>query len=254
MSFSSPQLVNLFNLDFFNVTLDEMIEVLARDVQLNRRVLVQTVNVDHIVLIKEDQQFCDFVSSADYITCDGMPILWSSKLTRRPLKSRVTGADLAVSLCATSFHNDFRIYFFGAKPGVAARAKEHVLTLFPNAQIVGYYSPSSDEIMDPTESRRMCHGINQTGANVLLLALGTPKQEKWYQRYKNILEPNVTIGVGAAIDFLAGEQMRAPLIVQQIGLEWFYRLTQDPHRLWKRYLWRDMLFIPIFLKFLIRRL
>lgn len=240
--------VKLFELQFDAVNLEQMIETIVNDIKLNNKVFIQTVNVDHLILMKKDVLFKRIVHSASYVTCDGMPILWTSKLRGSGLPQRVTGADLTIELFKHSREKELKIFIFGAAPGVAETAKKQAETIYSGVNIVGTYSPHPNELVDRDRNKDICLKINQSGANILLMALGTPKQEKWYWDNKEMLNINVVIGVGAAIDFIAGIQKRAPVWVREFGFEWLYRLINEPRRLWKRYLYQDMKFIPLFIK------
>lgn len=240
--------IRLFDLDFSCVTLTQMINELRKIIESGKKTFIQTVNVDHLILMQEDRNFREITKSADYITCDGTPILWVSKLKKRKLPERVTGADLTLEICRKSAVNNFKIFILGAAPQVAEKAKREAKRMYPNVMIKGCYSPEEYELKDEEKNEKICKMINRSGANILLIALGAPKQEKWYWENRGLLKVNVAIGVGAAIDFLAKEKRRAPAWIGKIGLEWLYRLLHEPKRLWKRYLVRDMRFIPLLVK------
>lgn len=241
--------VNLFNINFNIVTMDQIIAYLAKVVAEDLSIFIQTVNVDHIILTRKDNFFKKIVDSADIVTCDGMPIVWTSKIKKTPLPERVTGADLTIELCKYSSQYNFKIFILGGEPGVAERAERVAKKLYGNdVKIVGFYSPHYEELINEDSNKIICSIINKSEANVLLMALGTPKQEKWYWNYKKYLKPNVIIGVGAAIDFLAGNKKRAPYWIRNFGFEWLYRLVKEPKRMYKRYLIRDIKFIPLLFK------
>lgn len=244
--------VNLFEINFANVTNNEMIYFLSQAIKKNDHLFIQTVNVDHVVLSKKDNQFKRIIDSADVVTCDGMPIVWISKIKGKPILERVTGADLAVEICRLSSKFGFKVYLFGGGPNVADEAKKNIEILFPGAKVVGTYCPSNEELQSKKMSRKLCEDINYCKPNILLLALGAPKQEKWYWRNKEYIEANVTIGVGAAIDFLAGSKKRAPRWIRNAGFEWLFRLALEPKRMLKRYLVRDLKIIPLFIKELMK--
>jgi N-acetylglucosaminyldiphosphoundecaprenol N-acetyl-beta-D-mannosaminyltransferase len=207
--------------------------------------LVATVNVDHMVLAARDAEFYHILRNADLVLADGMPIVWLSCLLRTPLPERVTGSDLTIELCRRSRDLGLRLFFLGAEPGVAEAAKDRAEVLYPGVKIVGTSSPSRQEVEDQVASRRIVEVVNGSGANVLLVAFGAPRQERWLWRHRSHLQTAVNIGVGASIDFLAGRVKRAPRWMQDAGLEWLYRLTREPRRLGKRYLGRDLYFLSI---------
>lgn len=206
---------------------------------------VVTVNSDILLQAQRDPELAAIISDAYLVTADGMPILWLSRIIGHPLKERVTGADLTTSLCANSASFGLRLFFLGAQPGVAERAREKALEKWPDAHIVGTYSPTPEELMNPESSHRIVRLINESNANVVLVAFGAPKQERWISRHITETDAPVMIGVGASLDFLAGSVPRAPEWMQKVGVEWFFRLLSEPRRLWKRY-WSDLAIFRLF--------
>ncbi|MGG4000399.1 WecB/TagA/CpsF family glycosyltransferase [Anoxybacillus kestanbolensis] len=214
---------------------------------------IHTANVDHLVLIQKDKHFKDIINNSDLVTCDGMPIVWVSKLYKNSIPERVTGADITERILLESDIRGLRVFLLGAKPGVAARAAEKIRKRNPQAKIVGYYSPTNEELSNELKNQEIIKKINNSNANVLLVAFGSPKQEKWINKYRQNLFPNVTIGVGAAFDFIAEEIKRAPKFIREMGFEWLYRLLKEPRRLWKRYILNDSKFVIYVLLDLLRR-
>lgn len=197
--------------------------------------IISTVNSDILLMTHKDSKFRDWINDSWIITADGMPIIWISHLLGNPLPERVTGADLTFEICMQATRRGFIPYFLGAGPGVAERAKERIENLAPGLRVAGYYSPTSEELSCSESSKALVERINQSGANILLVALGAPKQESWIAQHKNELTVAVVIGVGASIDFLAGAIPRAPMWIRSLGFEWAYRLSREPRRLCKRY-------------------
>jgi len=156
------------------------------------------------------------------------------------LPERITGSDLVPALCADSARTGLRLFFLGAAPGVGAKAAERAEALYPGCRIAGVEAPAPAEIDDPDASRALCARINAARADVLLVALGMPRQERWLVRHRDDLEAPVRMGVGASLDFLAGRVKRAPRFIQRAGLEWAWRLAAEPRRLWRRYLVEDL--------------
>lgn len=246
--------IELFDVKFNKVTMPEFLELLTELITANKKNnLVQTVNVDHIMLMKEDPEFDHIVRNAELVTCDGMPIVWASKFKTAKLPERVTGADMTLEIFKHSAANNYKVFLLGAAPGVADLAAQKAREVYPGAQISGVYSPAKEELEDAEASQAICRRINESGANILLIALGAPKQEKWYWKNKEFLDVNAIIGVGASIDFIAGTQERAPVWMQNAGMEWSYRLLKNPNRMFQRYVVRDSKFLPLFLKEIIKR-
>ncbi|MFZ5918247.1 MAG: WecB/TagA/CpsF family glycosyltransferase [Chloroflexota bacterium] len=194
---------------------------------------IATVNADFVVKSFQDPELLDILQHADMLTADGMPLVWGARLLGVPLEGRVTGADMVPALAQRAAQEGWSLYFLGAAPGVAARAGEILQERYPGLEIAGVYSPPLSTIfeMEPAIVER----INASGADVLLVAFGNPKQEKWINMHRTALTCAVAVGVGGSFDFIAGQTKRAPAWMQKSGLEWLYRLLQEPRRLWKRY-------------------
>jgi N-acetylglucosaminyldiphosphoundecaprenol N-acetyl-beta-D-mannosaminyltransferase len=209
--------------------------------------LVATLNVDFLVNSlgfsprkPRHPELLSILRNADIITADGFPIVLLSKISGYPLKERVTGADLVTALAAKAAQTGKSIYLLGGAQGSANKAATKLTTDYPGLVIAGTSAP-----MIATEGENMadwCHAdekivneINNSKADILLLALGNPKQELWFNRNKHRLSVPVSIGVGGTFEFLIGVVSRAPLWMQNNGMEWLYRIAQDPKRLLKRY-------------------
>ncbi len=199
---------------------------------------VATANTDFIVNALSDDELHQILTSADLVTADGMPVVWSARMLRSSIPERVTGADLVPEIAAMAAARGFKIYLLGAREDVALRAAFNLQKKHPGLIIVGSASPHAINMDDPNdpESAKILDDIRSVRPDILLVAFGNPKQEKWIYRNRAELQSvAVCIGVGATLDFLAGEARRAPKWMQRNGLEWLHRLSQDPLRLWRRY-------------------
>jgi N-acetylglucosaminyldiphosphoundecaprenol N-acetyl-beta-D-mannosaminyltransferase len=206
---------------------------------------VFTPNVDHVVLADEDAGLRDSYSRVNLSLADGMPMLWAARLLGKPLPEKVSGSDFVPLLLERAAERGWRVYFLGGAPGVAALARDKLRERLPRLEVVGVDAPRIDP-GDPVEVRdRLVDGIRATAPHLVLVALGAPKQEVWIDRTRDALRPAVLLGVGASLDFVAGTVARAPRWMSNAGLEWLYRLSREPRRLWKRYLVRDPKFIVI---------
>jgi N-acetylglucosaminyldiphosphoundecaprenol N-acetyl-beta-D-mannosaminyltransferase len=242
---ASP-IVELFGLKFSAVTLEQAADLLLRDGANRTRGLVITPNVDHVVLISKNDRLRAIYQHARWLFADGMPIVWLSRLRGHPrLPARVTGADLFVRLCAKAAGTNLRLFFLGAAPGVAATAASAVEAACPGLKIAGVYSPPIGFDDSVVETRRIIELCNAARPDVLFLGLGTPKQEFWAAANMDRLDVGPILCVGGAFDFVAGRTVRAPRLVQTVGMEWAWRLAHEPKRLWKRYLVRDSRFIGL---------
>lgn len=236
--------LTLFNLALENVTLGDATEMLMAAARAERPGgLAVTPNVDHIVMIEHDAEMRRIFRCATYRFVDGMPLVWLSRLLVKPgLVARVTGSDLLVSIAEAASRDGTKLYFLGGLPGVADRAAMRLRERFPGLIVAGSYCPPFGFEKDEAECRRIVQRINNSGASILFIGVGTPKQEKWVDAWMPMLNPRVMLGVGAAFDFVAGTARRAPALMQRWGLEWLWRLARDPRRLAHRYLIRDSYF------------
>ena len=202
---------------------------------------VATVNVDFVVRALRDGDLKRILQTADLVVPDGMPVVWLARAVGARLPERVTGADMVPRLAELSAQHGYRIFFLGGRPDVLDIALANMQAAYPGVQVCGSYSPplASLEKMDHEEILRRVEAANP---DVLLVAFGNPKQEKWIHMHRHRLKVPVCIGVGGTVDFMAGHVQRAPVWMQRTGVEWLYRLGREPKRLWKRYAWDSVAF------------
>jgi len=206
--------------------------------QKNR--LVATANVDFIINAhkgnsKNSKPLLKILRNADLVTADGMPLVWLSKLIGAPVKERVTGADMVPALAEKAAESGNSIYLFGGANGAAKETAQILSSQYDGLKIAGTTAPMID-MDDNLENMIEIARINITNPDILLIALGNPKQELWFEKYEKYLRVPVSIGVGGTFEFISGRTFRAPLWIQKSGLEWIYRIMQDPKRLIMRYL------------------
>jgi N-acetylglucosaminyldiphosphoundecaprenol N-acetyl-beta-D-mannosaminyltransferase len=190
-----------------------------------------------VALSRSDKEFKEIIDNADLVTPDSTGILLGAKVMGTPLPNRVTGCDLSKELCKAAAEDGFSIYLFGAKPGVAEQAAHNLCELFPTLKIAG----TRDGYFKDSENDEIVSKIKESGAKVILVAFGIPKQEKWIRNYLEKTGANVAIGVGGTFDVFSGNIKRAPEWMQKHGLEWLFRLIQDGSKISK------VAFIPKFL-------
>ena len=234
-----------------NQTMDEtissifgMVDDYAAD---GRARQVATVNVDFVVntlswRLKNIRhpELLDILRRADLVTADGMPLVWISRLLGVPLKERVTGADLTPKLAEEAAKRQKSIFFLGGKGDVGQKAAHVLKHRYHDLKIAGVYSPfvhvDGEAIVSAEEQdAAVIERVNSSGADMLLIGFGNPKQEVWFHRNRDKLKVPVSIGIGGTFEFIVGSVSRAPEWMQKAGLEWIYRITQDPKRLIKRY-------------------
>jgi N-acetylglucosaminyldiphosphoundecaprenol N-acetyl-beta-D-mannosaminyltransferase len=227
--------VEVLGITIDNLTMGEVLSSIDDFIAQGKPASIHTVNASHVRLHKADEEFAEAYAGADLVTADGMPILWAASLLGNPLREKVSGSDLTRVICEESAKRGYKIYLFGASPGVAEKAKQRCEQRYPGIRIEGVYSPDRKELEDEKSNRALIGQINSSGANILFVGLGAPFREIWILRSKPLLNVPVIIGCGGAIDYLAGTIRRPAPWVIQLGLEWFVRLVQDPRRYWKRY-------------------
>ncbi len=199
---------------------------------------IATINADFVVNALHDPELRHILQTVDMATADGTPVVLGARLLGVPLAGRVTGVDMVPALAERAAKRGYSVYLLGAKPGVAAQAGAVLQERYPGLTIVGVDSPPNVPLTEMDTS--VLDAIHTAQPDILLVAFGNPKQEKWIHMHAHELYVPICIGVGGTFDMIAGITRRAPLWMQRMGLEWTYRLLQEPGRLWKRYV-RDML-------------
>jgi len=238
--------INMFDLSFNATTLNQAVELVVNAGIERKKGLVVTPNVDHLVKLQKDKLMRDVFHAAMFRFADGMPLVWFSRLfMASSLPGRVTGADLLPAVATQAAYKGVKLFLCGGNPGVASLAAEKLIQTNPGLEIVGTYCPPFGFEHDAEESLRIVNMINTSGADILFVGVGAPKQEKWAYQYFDQLQVGPILGVGAALDFSAGTIVRCPRFLQSIGAEWLYRLASDPKRLWRRYLVDDVKFLGL---------
>lgn len=178
---------------------------------------------------------------------DGMPVVWAAKLLGGKINDRVYGPNLMLHSCGMAEKEGYSVFLYGSKPETLEKLKTTLVNRFPRLKIAGTYSPPFHKL-NTHEEREIIQMINAASPDILFVGLGVPKQEKWMLVFCHRIEVPISLGVGAAFDFISGEKKQAPSWMQKRGLEWFFRLMSEPMRLWKRYLIYNPLFIFLLLK------
>lgn len=198
-------------------------------------------NVHVVVTAKQNPQFSRIINEADMATPDGMPLAWVLRSRGFPGQERINGPDLLWRLCGYAEKEELSIFLYGSTSNTLELLADRLRTMFPRLVIAGAVSPPFRDLTDE-EDCKMTDLINESGATIVFVGLGCPKQEFWMAAHRGKVR-GVMIGVGAAFDYHAGTLKRAPIWMQQHGLEWFFRLVSEPQRLWKRYLVTNSLFL-----------
>ena len=235
----------LFNCPIDVLTMQETLQIIDSAIKEGKHIHHTVVNAAKIVKMQEDKELYESVISADIINADGMAVVWASRLLGKPLPERVTGIDLMQELIKLAYKRGYKIFFFGAREEVVKKVVEKYSKEYSTDIIAGYRNGYYSKEEEPLIAKQ----IAESGANILFVAISSPKKEKFLYKYKDVLKKvNFIMGVGGSFDVIAGKVKRAPKWMQKCGLEWFYRFLQEPKRMWKRYLIGNAKFIILVLK------
>ncbi len=218
-----------------NLTMDEVLDVVEASIAEGGFHQIATANVDFLMQSIHDEELYETLASCDVVLADGMPLVWASRLLGMELKQRVAGSDLVPQLAKLSAQRGFRIFMLGAEEESSRGAAEWMEKNYPGVRVAGRYCPKFQPL-EEMDHEEILSRIAASKPEILLVAFGNPKQEKWLAMHRQRLDVPVCIGVGGTFDFLSGKVSRAPEWMQRNGMEWFYRTMQEPTRLAKRYL------------------
>lgn len=219
--------VKILGVPVHPLTMSESVAVLEEKLQKKEQAFVVTANAEIIMMCQQDKEYNNIVSEqADLVLPDGAGAVWAGRYLGNEVPERVAGFDLYNQLLKLSADKGYKAYFFGGAPGVAEAAKNKAEELYPGVQIVGCRNGYFNE----TEEDAIIKEINDAAPDMLFVALGAPKQEKWLVKYRNQLRPRVLMGIGGSFDVLAGKMERAPKWMQEASLEWAFRLYKQPSR------------------------
>lgn len=220
--------IDILGVKIDKITAENALKKAEKMVRTDGVSTIFTPNPEIVMAAAEDKEFNEILNSADMCTPDGIGVVYAAKMLKTPLYERVAGYDLACGLLDSVRKTGEGVFLFGAKPGVAEAAKENLSTAYPGVNIVGMH----DGYFSDDENDDIINEINESGAKLLLVCLGAPKQEKWIFNNKSKLKTvTLCMGVGGALDVFAGVAKRAPEIFIKLNLEWFYRLCKNPSRI-----------------------
>lgn len=222
-----PEKVEILGLRVDRMTMDEVLQKVEEFIKDGGFHQVITLGTEMAVAASSDHEFKDVINSAHLVVPDSVGILWAAKKKGKPLAERVAGIDMIYRLSELAVKRGWSFYFLGAKQGIAEAAAENLSKAYPGLKITGthhgYFTDDNEVIED----------IKRCKPDILLAAMGFPKQEKWTWKNREILGVPVCIGVGGSLDVLSGKLKRAPEIFIKLGLEWFYRFLKEPCRFWR---------------------
>ena len=216
------------------LTINTLANEINRWIKDDFRSYIVLTGVHGIIEMQKNQELREINNNAGLVTPDGMPTVWYGKLLGYKSIEKVYAPDIMFKIFSQSTEFEYKHYLYGGKDGVAEKLSEILQKKYPGIEIVGTFCPPFRELTD-NEISDISEDINKSGANIVWCGLGCPKQEKWMYKFRNKLNAQVLIGVGAGFDFLSGEKPLASEFVKNSGFEWLYRLIKDPKYLWKRY-------------------
>lgn len=225
----------IMGIPFISSSFQETLDELVREIEQGHKCRVITANPEMVMLVKKDDEVKQIVQSADYVTPDGVGILLAGKLLGKPIRERITGYDLTLSLLSIANVKRWRLYLLGASPEVMEGVNHKIREQYPHIDLQSHHGFFNED-----EETSIVEQIKSHRPHLLLVALGMPKQEKWLQKYQDQLLFNLAMGVGGTFDVISGKVKRAPLLWQRLGVEWLYRLLKEPWR------WKRMLALPQF--------
>ena len=239
----------LINTYVNNINMSETINAIESMIIEERKSYIVAINVDVVIKIEHDSYLKEIVDNADMVLVDGKPLIWISKMFKKPIKEKISGSDLVPLLCEVSAKKGYKIFFIGGKDGIAEQARINLEEKYDRIKIVGTYAPPLGFENSKAELEKINELISSVRPDLLIVCFGCPKQEKFI--YENIGRYNakVSICAGATVDFLAGNVQRSPKWMSEYGLEWFYRFLQEPKRLFKRYFVDDLKIFKLILKY-----
>ncbi|MBI4717663.1 MAG: WecB/TagA/CpsF family glycosyltransferase [Planctomycetes bacterium] len=240
--------VCLFDMPLNALTFQEALDQLITLAQGDRTAYVVTANVDHVVRYHRDPSVRSLYTQADMVLADGMPLVWASRLLGKPLPERVAGSDLFPALCARAAEAEVPVFFLGGAPGTAERCAAILTERHPRLRVVGTHCPDFGFERDSERCSHIADMVRASGARILFVGLGAPKQENFIVAHREACGAKLSIGIGISFSFVCGDVVRAPRWLQRIGLEWLHRLVQEPGRLWRRYLIEDAAFARLVLR------
>ncbi len=229
---------HLFDIRIDALTARQVLSVIDNSIASRSRLLIGVVNAAKLVKMHHDQNLRRAVLGADMILADGMSVVWASRLLFRPLPERVAGIDLMTDMLKLADEKGYRVYCLGATEEVMQKVEDHIHRKVPGAKLVG----SRNGYYEADEEAEIAKAIGAARPDMLFVGMTSPKKEKFLSAHATTMNVPVCHGVGGSFDVIAGKVKRAPRLWQRLGMEWLYRVVQEPRRMWRRYLVTNTLF------------
>ncbi len=243
--------INFIDIPLDNLSMSETIDKINYAIINNNQIHHCVINAGKVVNMQDDKILKESVINSDIINADGMGVVWAARFLGYKIKERVAGIDLMENLVELSHRENYKCFFLGAKQEVVEKVVNYYTKKYSDKIIAGYRNGYFNEI----DEEDVIKQIKKTKANLLFVAITSPKKEIFLNKYKNELnEVSLIMGVGGSFDVISGISKRAPKFMQKIGLEWFFRFIQEPSRMWRRYLIGNLRFLFLILKAFFRQI
>ncbi len=226
--------VEILGVQIDNVTEEEALDRIQDMICTGQPHQIITPAIEQVICSRRDEEFNQVLRDADLVVPDGMQVIFASRLHKTPLKERITGVDLVPQICRLAVKNGYSVFFLGGEEGVADQTAKKLQEIAPGLKVAGTYCPPYQFEKNPGEDRKAISAVQEVNPDILFVAFGAPRQEKWIHERKHDLGVPVMLGVGGAFNFIIGKEKRAPKWIQNIGMEGIYRLFHRPRDLWKR--------------------
>jgi N-acetylglucosaminyldiphosphoundecaprenol N-acetyl-beta-D-mannosaminyltransferase len=243
--------IDIFGVGIHCISENETVAEIERALEKRRRLWIVTVNANYLMRARRDPEFAKLIAEADLVVPDGMPLVWLARAKGARGQTRVNGTDLVARCAELSAHTGVPVALIGGRLAIAEKAAECLRGISAGARVAAVDTPFP---LDATASQTVVADTRALGAQIALVGLTTGQQERWIVDNRDALGQIVVIGVGGAFDIISGQIARAPLWMQRSGLEWFWRLSREPRRLWRRYLLEDAPFAWLALRELVASL
>ena len=240
--------INILGLPVNPLEMNEVVRLADTHIKHHEQLLLGVVNAAKIVNAQKDPNLRQSLLETNLILADGLPVVWLSKLMGTPLPERVAGIDIMYKLLECSCENNYSVYFLGAKAEVVKKVVEFVRRNYPGVRIAGF----RDGYFNENDGKKVAEEIKGSNADILFVAMSSPHKENFLRKWFKFMNVPVCHGGGGSFDVVAGVTKRAPLWMQKCGLEWLYRVIQEPLRMGKRYLVTNTIFIKMSLKVIIQ--
>ncbi len=238
------QKINFLGTQVNNLTIDETLAFIEKSIDNKEKIVREDVNAAKIVWMYKDTEFKQIIHQADIINADGQSVVFASKFLGHPIKERVSGIDLMEKIISHANNKHWKIFFLGASQEVIAKTVATYTHQYSKDIIAGYHHGYYDK----KDEKKIIDLINRSNANILFIGMPSPQKEYFVNKYFQKITSNLIMGVGGSFDVVAGKVSRAPVWMQKSGLEWLYRLLQEPGKMWKRYLYTNSIFIWLVIK------